>query len=148
LILPVLAIVRFGLYYANLQQVTLASRIGAEVASQTQNLASFSTIPEDVLDAIRHSLATAGIGSYQVRLEHKGPSGPVVVLPIGSVGCGPSENLSDPLLGQYVRLTICVPVAELAPRYTDVFGLGIWENAEMVECTTVFRYQSHNEVSP
>lgn len=145
LILPVLAIVRFGLYYANLQQVSLASRIGAEEASQTANLATFSTIPGNVLDAIGHQLATAGIDSYQVRLEHKGKSGTVVLFDSsGSVGCGPSENLSEPLLGEYVRLTICVPVAELVPRYTDVFGLGIWENAEVVECTTVFRY----EVSP
>lgn len=150
LILPVLAIVRFGLYYANLQQVTLASRIGAEEAAETENLSSLSpgsdSVPGNVRDAIGHQLATAGIKKYRVRLEHRGKINTVVLSASQGgwdeeVSCGPSANLSEPLLREYVRLTICVPVSELVPRYTDVFGLGIWANAEVVECTTVFRYE-------
>ena len=45
LILPLLAILRYGMYYANLQQVALACRMGAEEASQTTGLDTASTIP-------------------------------------------------------------------------------------------------------
>lgn len=147
LILPLLAIVRFGLYYANLQQVALASRIGAEEASQTAGLPTTNgvPVPDSILEAIGNQMATAGIGSYSVRLEHNvGGSAVELASPSGAGDCGPANNLHAPILGKYVRLTVCVPMSSLVPQYLNVFGLGLWGGADVVECTTVFRY----EVSP
>lgn len=146
LILPVLAIVRYGLYYANVQQVTLASRIGAEEASETAGLPTTSgaAVPQSILEAIDHQMATAGIDSYSVRLEHN-VSGSAVELSSssGTGDCGPADNLNAPILGRYVRLTICVPMTELVPQYSNVLGLGIWDGSDVVECTTVFRYEGN-----
>ncbi len=143
LILPVLAIVRYGLYYAKVQQVTLASRIGAEEASETAGLPTTNgaPVPERILEVIGHQMATTGIDSYSVRLEHN-VSGSVVELfsSSGAGDCGPADNLNVPILGRYVRLTICVPMTELVPQYSNVLGLGIWDTSNVVECTTVFRY--------
>jgi hypothetical protein len=151
LVLPVLiligvAIVSFGLFYSNRQQVALASRIGAEVASETVGLPSSGNPPQNVLDMIDLQLRSSGIEVYSVRLEHNvslTTGGLPVVLEysnpaIGS--CGPDDTLpDDPLLDKYVRVTVCVPMTELMPSLLASFGATI--DGKMAQATTIFRYE-------
>jgi Flp pilus assembly protein TadG len=146
LLIPILAIIRFGLYYANMQQVALACRVGAEEASQTSELASTSTttIPTNILQAVDRTLATAGITRCSVRLEHNASGTQKALYDPSSGGCvgGPTSNLSSPLPpGRYVRLTVCVPIQELVPRCLAGFGFGIADSSSVVPFTMVFRYE-------
>lgn len=144
LILPILAIMRFGLMYANLQQVALACRMGAEEASQTAGLATAASIPNNILQAVDRTLATAKIQRCTIRLEHNAGGTQEVLVDSATTtcNCGSGSMLSGTLPpGEYVRLTVCVPVQELVPRCLAGFGLGVCSASDMVESTTVFRYE-------
>ncbi|MEN6498412.1 MAG: TadE family protein [Thermoguttaceae bacterium] len=143
LILPMLAIIRFGLYYANMQQVTLASRIGAEEASHTAVLPASGGVPTGILNALNAQLETAGITPCRIRLEHNVNDSQVELIshPGGPCDCGETSNLGTPPPGKYVRLSICVPMSELVPQWLNSFGLACLDGADVVECTTVFHYE-------
>jgi len=144
LIVPVLAIVYFGVYYANMQQLALACRMGVEEASQTSSLSTTNgdPVPADVLDAIDDTLATAGMKRCRVRLEHN-VGGSTVVLVSGACNGGPSSNLgTPPAYGEYVRLTVCVEKSEVVPTCLSGFGFGTsCSSTQVAECTAVFRYE-------
>lgn len=134
------AVVQFGLYHVNMQQVALASRVGAEEASQTPDLEGFAVVPPNVVQAIEHQLQTAGIDECQVKLEHN-VGGTAVTLVSQAQGCEccPDEELDAPAYGRYVRLTVCVPLTELMPNCLKLFCYDI--TGKTTSFTTVFRYE-------
>lgn len=145
LILPVLAIAYFGLYYARMEQLALACRVGAREASQTAALASTNDgdpVPANILDAIDATLATAGMKRCKVRVEHNVGSGQVALVSPTSGACagGPTTNLRSPPPGMYVRVTVCVAKSELVPRCLSGFGLSICGDSDVVAANCVFLF--------
>jgi hypothetical protein len=131
------AIIEFGFLFANLQLVSMASRIGADAAADaTLPAVSF---PSAVLTPVQEHLNIAGIDSFTIRLEHNVGSGEV--LTHGSWTCEPDDELDDPpVTGEgYVRVSVCVPMSELTANLLQVFGFDITDR--QVSYTTVQRYQ-------
>ena len=75
-----LATVEFGLLAANLQQVSLASRIGAEEASRIQSLSPEGEVPGGIQTAIQRTLAGAGVSCSNVILQHNVGGTPVTLV--------------------------------------------------------------------
>ena len=148
-VLPILVIVlvgtvQFGVFYANMQQVALAARVGAEEASQTGGLAGAGDVPDDVLLAIGQQLQTAGIDYCRVRLEHN-VGGPQVELYSPSEdACGGGPNEILPAGGpprEYVRLTVTVKLAEVMPDTIGCFCFSPASADKTAFSTTIFRYE-------
>jgi len=143
LILIGLGIVSFGIFYSNRQQVALASRVGAEEASQTAALPASGNVPQNILDAITDQLESSSIQVYEVRLEHNIGGTPVVLRSpdTGTCPCGPddTETLDCEILGKYVRVTVCVEMEELMPNLLATFGSSVC--GKVAHATTVFHYE-------
>ncbi len=144
------AVVEFGLILVNQQQVALASRVGAEEASQTPGLPTVTggQVPANVLSAIDQQLASTGIGRCKVILEHNvagdGPLPTPVPVTLSSpqpagCNCGPpsADLLPDHRL--YVRVTVYVPLTELSPNLLKIFGFDI--SGMFLQQATTFRYE-------
>jgi len=146
-----LAIIEFGQVLCSQQQVELASRVGAEEASQTPDLPIDSNgngqdddIPANVLLAIDQQLASSGMTRCHVRLEHnvvpEYPNTPPVpvTLDVGTCDCeGSAEAL--PTMRRYVRVTVGIAMTELTPNLLSTFGFDISDR--IVQHTTTFRYE-------
>ncbi len=143
-------VVEFGLILVNQQQVALASRVGAEAASQTPGLPTVTggQVPANVLNAIDQQLASTGIGRCKVILEHnvvgEGPSPTPVPVTLSSpqpagCNCGPPspDLLPDDRL--YVRVTVYVPLTELSPNLLKISGFDI--SGMFLQQATTFRYE-------
>jgi len=141
-----LAIIEFGQVLISQQQVELASRVGAEEASQTPDLPMSDNghIPENVLLAIDQQLACSGMRRCHVRLEHNvvpeypGARPMPVTLTVGNCDCeGPAERL--PETRRYVRLTVGIAMTELTPNLLRAFGFDVADR--IMHHTTTFRYE-------
>jgi len=155
IVLPVLifiglGIVSFGVFYSNRQQVALASRVGAEEASETAGLPTSGDVPQNILDAITKQLESSCIQVHEVRLEHNTVAGGPYVLTTPGTSlcqCGPTDPLDPssgscgPLVGKYVRVTVCVEMEELMPNLLAAFGSGINVCGKLAQATTVFHYE-------
>ena len=145
------AVVQFGVFYANAQEVALAARVGGLEASQTPNLPVAGTVPANIVDAIRHQLESSNIDFCEIRLEHNvippGPPGPpppyVLITSEPGCTCPPKTPLvSPPFAGtEYVRLTVCVPLDQVFPKQISFFGTQLFDPTKTYEHTTVFRYE-------
>jgi hypothetical protein len=146
------AVIQFGVFYANSDQVALAARVGGLEASQTANLPSSGDVPENVVDAIRHQLESSHIAFCEIRLEHDvippGPPAPppppyVLTTSAPDCECPPKTPLvSPPFAGtQYVRVTVCVPPNQVFPKQISFFGKQLFDPAKTYEHTAVFRYE-------
>ncbi len=141
-----LAIVEFGQILSNEQQVALASRVGAEEASQTAILSPSNggPVPANVLEAIDQQLASSGISRCRVIVEHNVlPSSPSpvtvpVTLSTGTCDCDPPAT-PLPSTRRYVRVTVCVELTEVAPNLLCLFGFDISD--KLMQHTTTFRYE-------
>ena len=144
------AVVEFGLILVNQQQVALASRVGAEEASQTLGLpvTEGGPVPANVLSAIDQQLASTGIGRCKVILEHNvvpaGPSPTPVPVTLWSpqpagCDCGPPSADLLPTDRLYVRVTVYVPLTELSPNLLKIFGFDI--SGMFLQQATTFRYE-------
>jgi len=133
----VLAVVQFGQRSAAVQQVALASRVGAEEAAQTASLTSDDAVPGNVLAAIERELASCGLGCSKVILEHNVGGEPVLLIAGGGPGAPPPTPL--PVLGHYVRVTVCVPPTGSIVNLLGKLGLDFGPRA-MAQSTT-FRYE-------
>ena len=146
LIIMTLAVVQFGIFLMNMELLAVASRAGAEEASQTVGLPTTDgdPVPANVLSAIDLQLVSSGMHRCGVRLEHN-VGGTQVVLGDPSPGgcdCGPTDLLPAPLPpGQYVRLTVCVELSDMMPNCMANFGLDISGPSNKVQSTTTFRYE-------
>ena len=144
LLIALVSIVQFGVFFANMQQVTLAARVGAEEASQTLPLPASSgePIPQQILNVIDRQLETAKLARCQVRLEHNLGGSPVVsVAGDEDCGCGPIDPLADPPPGKYVRLTVVVPLGEMMPNGLVLFGFDVSRPNRVAQYTTILRHE-------
>jgi hypothetical protein len=149
LLIVTIGIVQFGVFFANAQMVALAARVGGLEASQTPNLpmADGGVVPDDVLRAIEHQLASSCIDWCQVRLEHNvTPGGNAVALTTSldeDCQCAPHGTLSSPPFPDthYVRLTVCVPLSEVFPKQLSFFGTQLFGSERTYEHTATFRYE-------
>lgn len=155
LVLPVLLLVtigliEFGVMFANLQQVALASRVGAERASELATLPAFSTgdpVPLEVIEAIEQQLQSSCIDWCHIRLEHNAAD-PLIQEVLESTqgepcGCEdfvplPADEIST---GRYVRLTLTVPLSEVVPSGLTLFGCRLFSAEQAFHSTTIFRYE-------
>ena len=151
------AIVQFGVFYANAQQVALAARVGALEASQTPNLSTTDgfPVPLEVISAIEHQLESSKIKWCHIRLEHNVNSLSAVELESdqglpANCDCLPKVKLpssptspSIPLFTptEYVRVTICVPLNQVFPKQISFFGIQLFDSTKTYEHTAVFRYE-------
>jgi len=144
LVILVLAVVEFGLYFTRMQQVALASRAGAEAASQATALPSTdgAPVPVDVLSALDQQLQSSGISYCRVRLEHNvGGTQVELISPVtGACECEPKTKLTPPLpSGEYVRLTVCTELGQLMPNCLACFGFDVSDR--VTGSTTILRYE-------
>ena len=136
LLILLLAIVEFGQIISNMQQVALASRVGADVASQIAlSTTDGDPVPDEVLDAIEVQLAASGFAGCRVTVEHN--VGAVTTLNTGDCDCDPPSAGLPP--GEYVRVTVCVPLSEIAPDLLSPFGFDLTDKT--VGQTTTFPYE-------
>jgi hypothetical protein len=149
------AVVQFGVFFANAQEVALAARVGGLEASQFEVLSTTDgdPVPLDVIRAIEHQLESSCIEWAEIRLEHNVGDGallmPPVVLesvnpnpPTGFV-CDEKDVLPAPPAPntRYVRVTVCVPLNEVFPKALSFFGEQLFDSSRTYEHTAVFRYE-------
>lgn len=153
LLIMLLAVVQFGMFFSGLQQVSLASRVGAEVAAQTDLSASGTgaPIPPAILNAINAQLGSSGVSACKIYLEHNlghtigepDESDEELEWPSGSdCACTPPATglpLDAAHLVYSVRVTVCVPMTELTPNCLELLGFDI--SARWTQCSTTFRYE-------
>ena len=151
LVLPVLVLlvvvtIQFGLFHANMQEVALAARVGAEEASQTESLPNTDgdPVPANVLLAINKQLHSSRIRSCCVKLEHNVDGNPVVLVSPNSDACavGPIwQPIEGPLPGTFVRVSIFVPKSAVMPNSSRLLGLDVSDPSKVVGSCAAFRYE-------
>jgi hypothetical protein len=150
LLIVLLAVVEFGMFFANMQQVALASRVGTESASQANLGGSFSgdPIPPTVLQAINAQLETSGISPCRIYLQHNVTGSPQVLVEdyVPGFACpAPTAPLppQPPPATNYgrlsVRVTVCVPMTELTPNCLALLGFDLAGRCAI--CSTTFRHE-------
>ncbi len=126
-------VVEFAAYFSGAQQVALASRVGAEEASQIA-LPIAGPVPPAMVDAVLAQLGSANISFCKIILEHN--VGGMYEESVGDCDCDPP---AAPLPPQSVRVTVCVPMTELMPNILSTFGFDVEDKT--VQHSTVFRYE-------
>lgn len=141
LVIVLLAVIEFGMLIAHTQQLTLASRAGAEVASQT-DLSAVTAIPPAVLQAINSQLSSSGVTPCRIILEHNVPGTSPTTLsdPVApSCPCVPPTAPLPVIAARSVRVTVCAPMSELAPNCLALFGFNL--TGHHTQSSTTFRYE-------
>lgn len=135
-LLVFLSVLEFGQLFANLQIVALAGRAGAEKAAQIA-LPDSGSIPQAVLDAVEHQLESSKITRTKVILEHNANGSPRTLTDGSGTGAVPSSP--KPTLRKYARVTVFVPMTEVAPNVLNTFGINAasW----IVRDSTTYRYE-------
>jgi len=146
MVIALVGIVRFGVFYANMQQVALAARVGAEEASQTGGLPTTDggAVPANVLLTVSRQLETSGITYCRVRLEHNVGGDQVALFSPAEDACGggPDQNLAGGgLPREYVRLTVTVALSEVMPDTIGCFCFNTAGPPKTAFATTIFRYE-------
>ena len=153
LVLPVLlimtvAVIQFGLLFANLEQGALSARVGAHAASESSSLAGTmdgDVVPLDVREAVTQQLCSSGIEWCRIRLEHNVDGAPVELVSEqgGGCECGPESKLTDPPHDDesYVRITVCIRLEELAPNSLSYFGFSVTGMDRIVQFNQIRRLE-------
>ncbi len=147
LVLPIFLIllfaaVQFGFYFARMQQVAMASRVGALEASQTAPLPLSGGVPANVREIIERQLDTNKMRFCKVRVEHNvGGAGELESPTVGACDCCPTAPLASPPPDRYVRVTVCVPRRDLMPECLGNLGITFGNCDEPFSHTTVMRYE-------
>jgi len=148
-----LAIIQFGQVLSNLQQVALASRVGAEEASETATttITTATTVPSNIIEAIEHQLEAAGIvdtgGASQCRviLEHNlGGTDQRLDSTGATCACDPPAAPALPNTvpdASYVRVTVCIPFSLVAPNLLDNYSCGFSFSSRLIRQTTTFLHE-------
>lgn len=146
LLIMLLAVVQFGMFFSGLQQVSLASRVGAEAAAETNltGLTSADSIPGPILTAINAQLGSSASSACKVYLEHNVDGSEEELQEPSGSGCACTPPVTglplDAANGVYsVRVTVCVPMTELTPNCLELLGFDI--SARWTQCSTTFRYE-------
>ncbi len=135
-LIALFAVVDFGEVFCASQQASLASRLGAEEASRTVNLASASEVPEEVLNVIGRQLSVAGMSVSCVILEHNAGQTPATLVWGTRIGNPPLTAL--PQCGQYVRVTVFAQTRGLLPRLLRCVGIDF--SAQILKQSVTYRY--------
>ncbi len=146
MMIVLVGIVRFGVFYANMQQVALAARVGAEEASETAGLPTTDggAVPANVLTAVSQQLETAGISYCRVRLEHNVGGDQVALFSPSEGVCegGPDQKLAGAAPPRrYVRLTVTVALSEVMPDTIGCFYFNKTGPRKTAFVTTIFRHE-------
>lgn len=162
LVMTLLAVVQFGVFFSNMQQLALATRVGAEVASQSvlpnnavYGVAPFTVgdpVPTDIVNAITTQLASSGITPCEILLDHNAntfefpPASGIFITPnqrftttLSVCHCEPPALASLPTIRRTVRVTVCVPMTQMMPNCLSAFGFDL-SNCS-AQSTTVLRYE-------
>jgi len=158
LMTALMAIVEFALMQQVNQQVNLASRYGAKIASEVTR--AFATSPNlsdinqtatvnNLQSRIDTFLANAGLtASSEVRLEHNAcVNNPLQVdtaTPCTCNATGPGTlPAGEPPQGEaYVRVTVCVPLTGNVPNLLSTLGFDITDR--IVRHSTNYRVETNN----
>jgi len=148
LLIVLLTVIEFGMFFSNMQQVALACRVGAEVASQSGSLPNTGPVPTNITDAIGQQLGSSGIRYGAVILQHNVNGSTYTLTTPDSLppSCSPPPTdlpPTPPPATNYgrlsVRITICVPMTELAPNCLAIFGFDL--SGRYAKYSTTFRYE-------
>jgi len=123
LLAAALAVAQFGYYFQRVQQLMLASRVGAEEASQTAGLVA-GPVPANIANVINHQLASSNITPLSIIVEYQPLMGPEQVLRTDYPGYVPG-SFPEPtgvLPLSTVRVTVLVPLSNLMPNSLSFFG--------------------------
>lgn len=144
-----MAVVEFGMILVNQQQVALASRVGAEKASETAGLSTtmYDQVHPDVLTAVQHQLESSCLKYCSVILEHNVVPSEVPPIPTPVILRTPTvpactcawPSTAIPSERRCVRVTVCVPLSELAPNLLSFVGFDI--SGCVIHHSTTFRYE-------
>lgn len=140
ILIAILAAVQFGKYFANMQEISLAARIGGLAASRAGSLSAVpgDPVPAAVTDAVSKQLASVGIHTAAVVLEHNLGGSPVLLQsPDVSVDV---DFLSAPPPGGYVRVIVIVPQAAIMPDLLRFCGLHLVLPGKVTAFSNVFHY--------
>ncbi len=158
LMTALMAVVEFALMQQVNQQVNLASRYGAKIASEVTR--AFATSPNlsdinqtatvnNLQSRIDTFLANAGLtASSEVRLEHNAcVNNPLQVdtaTPCTCNATGPGTlPAGEPPQGEaYVRVTVCVPLTGNVPNLLSTLGFDITDR--IVRHSTNYRVETNN----
>jgi Flp pilus assembly protein TadG len=132
----IFGMVEFGSVLTRMQQVALASRVGAEAAARIAGLEASSQVPPAVVEAVQRQLAGAGISNAEVILEHN-VSGTSVSLASPQTASRPTASPAG--LGTFVRVTVLVRWKELTPRLLERIAPGL--SSQILGQSTTRRYQ-------
>jgi len=134
-LIAILAIVEFGLLFANLQQLEMATRAGALESVET-SLPPSGSVPAEVLDVINNSLRTSKIlgptetieevggvwiqHSYNANPDSNSASSYTLTAgtPDGSVTTTDADR-------PYVHITVSLPTTRLAPNVLRQLGIDL-----------------------
>jgi hypothetical protein len=131
LVILLLAVIEFALIMAAAQHVEAASRLGAKLAAETNNLPLFNapSTMDNLKERVDQYLNTAGYtDSCQVILEHNvmGMGNPAQFNPLGSpCSCTPEPGPIGSLPFGSVRVTVCLALSGNVPNVLDMFGFDI-----------------------
>ena len=131
-----LGMIDVGEMLSNVQQVTMAARVGAEEASRTASLDSAQAVPERIVDAVERQLAAAGLSAGKVVLEHNAGNTPATL--VWGDGPGDPPQASLPAYGPSVRVTVAARMRGLLPVVLRSLGLDF--SSQMLVQSTTFRY--------
>jgi len=125
LLIVLLAVVQFGQYFANMQELAFAARIGGEEAAVSEALPTVegAPVPLPIVNAIDQQLSAAGINHRMIVVEHNvGGSQVSLVTPNDAE---PPPKLASVPPGRYVRVVVVVPKSELMPNLLRTLGLSL-----------------------
>jgi len=137
-LIALLGVIDFGEMLCNAQQVSLASRLGAEEASHVPSLASASEVPEPVLEVVARQLAAAGMSVSKVILEHN--AGKVPTMLVWGSRSGDPPRMPAPDYGEYVRVTVVAQARGLMPKLLRSLGLDF--SGRLLTQSVTFRYSA------
>lgn len=144
-IIVLLAVIQFGQLLSNLQQVALASRVGAEEAAQTASLPTTDAqlAASDIVVAVEDCLQTAqiidGSTDWCMVLEHNDGGTSTLTYSSSGGACSCVPGPAPVVPNTYVRVTVCVPFTAVAPNLLGAYGLSFLSND--VQQQTTFMYE-------
>ncbi|MGQ9562119.1 MAG: TadE/TadG family type IV pilus assembly protein [Thermogutta sp.] len=128
LVLPIflialLAVIQFGQYFANLQELSFAARVGGEEAAIAATLPTIegAPVPPSIVNAVDQQLLAAGITRRMIALEHNLGGNQTSLITPSTASAPPKLSSTPP--GQYVRVVVVVPKSELMPNLLKLLGL-------------------------
>ncbi len=139
-----LAVAQFSLFLTNYQQVVLACRAGAGLAAESNALPlTGAPVPPQIVDAVCRQLNNSGIEQCTIILEHVGNLGAHTEQRLRADCAGgmsaACQEPATPIPASSVRVTVCVPLAEMMPNSMSGFGFDISGNA--ISCSTTFGFE-------